>query len=367
MNLRRTRAIARKEFVHILRDRRSLSMALALPLVMLLLFGYALSLDVDQIPAIVLDLDGSPDSRDLIARFEGSRYFRVVERGSRSSDIDAAIDRGKALLAVVVPPDFSRDLASGRTAEVQLLLDGSDSNTAAIARGYAEAVVNLYGADRLSGRPPIEPRLRVWYNSEMRSRNFIVPGLISMILVVIAALLTSLTIAREWENGTMEQLLSTPVRPAELVLGKLSAYFIVGLVDAAVAILVGVLIFGVPIRGSPLLVLGTTCIFLFGALCWGILVSAVARSQLLAFQLGLLTSFLPGLLLSGFIFSIGNMPLVIQAVTYIFPARYFVAFLKSAFLKGLGLEILWTEILFLAVYAALVFLAARRKLRQRVA
>ena len=367
MKLRRLRAVARKEFVHILRDPRSLFMALALPLLMLLLFGYALSLDVDQIPTIVVDEDRSPESREFLAYLEGSRYFRVVERASASSEIDAAIDRSDVLLGVVIPADFSSDLAAGRKAAIQLLLDGSDSNTASIARGYAESMIDLYNRDRLKGRAPIEPRLRVWYNSEMKSRNYIVPGLIAVILVVIAALLTSLTIAREWETGTMEQLLSTPVRPAELVLGKLSAYFVVGLVDAAIAILVGVFVFGVPMRGNPLLMFGTTCVFLFGALCWGIMLSAIARTQLLAFQLGLLTSFLPGFLLSGFIFSIGNMPMVIQAVTYIFPARYFVSFLKAAFLKGLGIEVLWAEILFLVIYAGLVFLAATRSLRQKVA
>jgi ABC-2 type transport system permease protein len=376
MTLRRTAAIARKEMLHIVRDRRSLGLALALPLVLLLFFGYALSLDVDRVPTIVYDRDHTPQSRDLIERFRASRFFDIRQYASDYQTIEREIDRDRCLLAVVVPEDYARSLEAGTPVDVQLLLDGSDSNTASIAMGYAEAVVRTHAFElRRAAQSkrtgftvlaPAEPRLRVLYNSELKSRNYIVPGLIAVILMIIASLLTSLTIAREWENGTMEQLLSTPVRPAELALGKIAAYFALGLTDMATAIVAGTLVFGVPIRGSIVFLVATSCLFTFGALSWGVLLSAVTRSQTMAFQIGIVSSFLPAFLLSGFVYSIENMPVAIQVFSHIVPARYFVTILKGVFLKGVGFEVLWVEVLFLAVYAGLVFLATTRKLRQKL-
>jgi ABC-2 type transport system permease protein len=364
MNLRRTRAVARKEFLHILRDPRSLVMALALPLLMILLFGYALTLDVDRIPTVVYDSDLSPESRELITRFQYSRYFRI--------------DRDECMLGIVIPQDYTRDLHLGRAPQVQLLFDGSDSNTASIALSYANGIVQAFAkeirerAQNRMGRSfpgaPVEPRLRIWYNSQLKSKNYIVPGLIALILMIIGALLTSLTLAREWEMGTMEQVLSTPLRPAEIALGKMSAYFILGLLDMLLTILVGVGIFQVPQRGSYVFLVLTGCLFLFGALFWGILISAISRTQLLAYQLAMLTSFLPAFLLSGFVFAIENMPPVpVQAITYLFPTRYFVTILKGIFLRGVGIEVLYAEVLLLAAYASLVFLVAVKRLRQKVA
>jgi ABC-2 type transport system permease protein len=377
VNLRRTRAVARKEFLHIVRDRRSLALALAMPLMMLLLFGFGLTLDVDRIPMLVYDSDHTPASRELIARFDGSRYFDVRGYVDNYTAIESGIDRDQCLLALVIPKDFARELEAGRRPAVQLILDGSDSNTASIARGYAEALLDGYSFTERAGalerkggvrfNPPVEARLRVLYNSELKSRNYIVPGLIAVILMIIAALITSLTIAREWETGTMEELLSTPLRVSELVLGKMTAFFTLGFVDVLTSITVGVLVFGVPLRGSPLLLVFTSAVFLFGAMCWGILISALARSQLLAYQIGMVTSFLPAFLLSGFVYSITNMPAVIQVVTYIVPARYFITVLKGIYLKGVGLEVLWGEVLFLLAFAVVVFLVATRKIRQKVA
>jgi len=377
MNLRRLRAIFHKEWLHIVRDPRSLGMALALPLVLLMLFGYALTLDVDRIPTIINDQDNTPQSRELIERFRGSRYFTVLDTRGNYRDIVRGIDDSSVLLGVVIPSDYSEALASNREATVQLLLDGSDSNTASIAAGYAESLLLTYsmelrqqaqqrrGMDPL--KQPLDARLRIVYNNEQKSKNFIVPGLIAVILMIIAALLTSLTVAREWESGSMEQLLSTPVRPLELLLGKLLAYFTLGFVDMLVTVLVGVFVFHVPLRGNPLLLIASACLFLFGALCWGIFLSTVTRSQLLAYQASLLSSFLPAFLLSGFIYSIENMPFVIQQVTRIIPARYFVTIMKGIFLKGVGFTVLWTEFLFLLIYAALVLLIAARKLREKMA
>ncbi len=377
MNLRRTRAVARKEFLHILRDPLSLIMALALPLLMILLFGYALTLDVDRIPTLVYDMNRSPESRELISLFEGSRYFRVDGTADNYQIIEQMIDRDECMLGLVIPQDYSSELLSGRAPEVQLIFDGSDSNTASIALGYAQNILESFGQairteaqDRRGGMrldPPMSGRLRVWYNSDLKSKNYIIPGLIALILMIIGALMTSLTLAREWEMGTLEQLLSTPLRPSEIALGKMSAYFTLGIIDMALTIIIGVFIFQVPMRGSYLFLAVTGSLFLVGALFWGILVSAMSRSQLVAYQVAVLTSFLPAFLLSGFVFAIENMPLPIQVITYLFPTRYFVTILKGIFLRGVGMEILYMEVAFLAAYAALIFLFTTKKVSRKVA
>jgi len=365
MKLRRIGAMARKEWLHIVRDPRSLGMALMVPLLMLILFGYALSLDVDQIPTLIVDQDATPTSRALRAKFEGSRYFAIRGVDPSTARVDGLIDRGDIILAVVIPTGFERDINRRAQPGVQLLLDASDSNTASIAINYAEALVGQWA---MGGFAPLtEARVRVWYNEDLKSRNYIIPGLIAVILVIIAALLTSLTIAREWENGSMEQLLSTPLRPAEIVLGKLAAYFAVGAIDVVTSVLVSVFVFDVPLRGNLIFLAFTSGLFLFGALSWGVFLSAVARTQLLAYQMGMLTSFLPAFLLSGFIYSIDGMPRPVQIVTHAFPARYFIAILKALYLKGEGLHLLWVEVSFLAAYSAVIFVAATRKVGTKVA
>jgi len=376
MSLRRLRAVAVKELHHITRDPRSLGMALAMPVMMLLLFGAALSLDVDRIPTYIYDQDQTRESRELVREFQGSRFFQIQGEVSSYAAIERAIDRSRILMAVVIPRDYSQNVGAGRQAPVQILLDGSDSNTASIALGYAETLVRNYSvelrANAMNQRageqmaPPVDPRLRVWYNSSLESKNYVVPGLIAVILQIIAALLTSLTIAREWEMGTMEQILSTPLRPAEMVLGKMLAYFAVGVADAAIAMVVGVFVFQAPFRGSLLLLTLYMCVFLCGALFWGIFISAATRTQLQAYQLGILSSFLPSFLLSGFIYSTGNMPAIIQVISYTIPARYMVTTLKGVFLKGVGLSVLWIELMFLVVYGAAVFWMATRKLNQKL-
>jgi len=375
MNFRRTKAIARKEMLHILRDSRSLAAALLQPFVMLLIFGWALSLDVDRIPTYVYDMSHSPESRDLIREFQGSRYFSIQDQVHSYRPIDKAIDKRAALIGVVIPQDFAKNIGLKQPTSVQLLLDGSDSNTAAIAQGYAEGVVAAY-SQRL--QVPIQtqsggvaatvvPDVRVWYNPDLLSGNFIVPGLVVVIVMIIAANLGSLTVAREWENGTMEQLLSTPARPSELALGKLAAYFVVGAIDMAISILVGVFVFDVPLKGSVTLLLVASSIFLFGALGLGIMVSAMFRSQLMAYQMGTLISFLPAFLLSGFIYPIGSMPRVIQLVSLFVPARYLMEVARGIFLKGIGIRLLWFNLMLLIGYAIIVFYFAVRKLRQKVA
>ncbi len=378
MSYRRLRAVFIKELHHITRDSRSLVMALAVPVMMLLLYGYALSLDVDRVPTLVYDQDKTEASRDLIQQFRGSRYFDILGVVDTYKPIEHGIDSNRILMGLTIPRGYGGLIGANREAPIQILLDGSDSNTASIVLGYAESLVRGYsfqlrsemqnrrGGER-TGAPPVDAQLRVWYNSSLESKNYVVPGLIAVILQIISALLTSLTIAREWEMGTMEQLLSTPLRPTEMVLGKMLAYFVVGVADAAMAVVVGLTIFTVPLRGSVVLMAVSLSLFLVGVLFWGIFVSAAAKTQLQAYQMGILSSFLPAFLLSGFVYEIQTMPWVIQVITHIIPARYVVTIMKGVFLKGVGLNILWPEFGFLALYATLVFLAAVRKVNQKLA
>jgi ABC-2 type transport system permease protein len=376
MNARRYWAVARKETLHVLRDPRSLAMAVAMPMAMLLLYGFALTLDVDNVAIILWDRSGTPQSRELISRFEGSRYFRVAGRAAGHADIERAIDRREAMLALVIPEDYARAVESGRRAEVQLIVDGSDAGTATLALGYAESVVGALSQEVLArhirraggapSAPPVDLRPRVWFNPDLESRNFIVPGLIAVIMMVIAALITSLTVAREWERGTMEQLISTPVTPAELVLGKLTPYFAVGMLDITLSVLMGEFVFHVPLRGSAPLLFLMAAIFLAGVLALGAWISVITRNQLLACQLAMVLTFLPAFLLSGYLFAISNMPAPVQAVTYAIPARYFVSLLKGIYLKGVGLETLGFEAALLAAFTAgmiaLTISSFRRKL-----
>ncbi len=377
MNYRRTRAVFLKELRHILRDKRSLGLALAMPAMMLLLYGYALSLDVDKVPMLILDQDGTAASRSLSRQFQGSRLFDVKGMARDYRELERGIDTNRILLGLVIPKDFGGDVQSGRGAPVQLLVDGSDSNTAAIAMGYAENLVQGFSSaeriDMLNRRgikappPPVAAHTRVWYNSSLQSKNYVVPGLIAVILMILTGQLTALTIAREWEMGTMEQILSTPLRPAEMVMGKMLAYFSIGLLDAIMAVIAGVTVFAVPFRGSLVVLALSTCIFLCGAMFWGIFISAGARTQVAAYQLGMLSTFLPGFLLSGFVFSIDTMPKFIQAISLIVPSRYFVVILKALFLKGVGLEVFWTQVVYLILFGGIVFWLSVRKMNQKVA
>jgi ABC-2 type transport system permease protein len=361
-------AIARKEFIHILRDPRSLGMGIAIPMLLLMLYGYALTLDVDNVPLVVWDQSESQASREFISRFDGSRYFSVRGYVRNYRELEQAIDSAQALVALIIPRGFAGRIESGRPASAQLIVDGSDSNTATLAVSYAEVVALTYSQgialqqiQRKGGRAlrsPLELRPRVWFNTDLESRNYIIPGLIAVIMMVIAAMLTSLTVAREWERGTMEQLISTPVKRRELILGKLLPYFSIGLVDVMLAVLVGEFLFRVPLRGSVALLFACAAVFLAGTMSLGILISIVTKNQLLANQLAMVVTFVPSLLLSGFVFAISNMPGPLQLITYVIPARYFITLLKAIYLKGVGLEILVGEAALLTVFgAAMVFLA----------
>jgi ABC-2 type transport system permease protein len=370
MSRTRLLAVARKEVIQLRRDTRSLVLAFLLPVLLVVLFGYAISWDVEDIGMAVLDEDGSARSRALLAAFESSGYFTLERRLERHAEIDALLDRGSVMLVLVVPPDFAAELDAGRPAVVQALLDGSDANTATIALGYARAIVQEYSREvRLRGRTttlPVGTETRVWYNEELVSRNMIVPGLVAVIMMIIAAMLTSLTIAREWERGTMEQLASTPVTRAEVVLGKLLPYVAIGLVDVVLVSVVGVVLFGVPFRGSPVLLMALSLAFIVGAAGLGMFISAVARSQLLATQLAMVLTFLPAFLLSGFMYAIEVMPPALRAITYLIPARYFLVVTRGIFLKGVGADVLRVQGLLMIGFAVVGLLAATLVFRKRI-
>ena len=346
-------------------------LAFLLPLFLLLFFGYAITWDVDDIPIAVLDQDRSPESREIVEAFEASGYFSVRSNLGAAAEVDHALTSGRVRGVLVVPPNFGSDLASRRIPGLQLLLDGSDANTATIALNYADAIVARYGVEvLLDGRDmalPVRAETRVWYNPTLESRNMIVPGLVAVIMSIIAAMLTALTIAREWERGTMEQLASTPVSRVEVVLGKLLPYLLVGLFDVAVTVAAGLIIFGTPLRGSVVLLSALTLLFLLGALGVGIFISAAVKSQILATQIALMATYLPALLLSGFLFDIASMPAVLRGVTFLVPARYFIVVTRGIFLKGTGLESLWPQAALMLVFALVGLGAAVGVFKKRLA
>lgn len=368
MKFIRVKAVAKKELIQIWRDPLSLAMAFLMPVMLLFIFGYAITLDVNSIRTVILDQDRSSLSRELISGISASGYFKIVGYLIDQRSIDSHLDSGKAVMAITIPTDFAEGITRGRDAQVQVIVDGSDSNTATIGLGYITAAVMKF-SDKVGGKKVqrlIEPRIRVWYNPELRSRNFIIPGLIAVIMAVIAALLTSLTIAREWERGTMEQLISTPIKTHELMLGKLLPYFMIGFADVVLSVLLARHLFDVPLKGSVFLLMALSGIFLFGGLSLGILISVVAKTQLVASQVSMVVTFLPAFLLSGFMYAISNMPAALQFITHIIPARYFVTILKGIFLKGSTIGLLITETALLSVFGLVVFAIANRTFKKRI-
>ena len=376
ISLGRLSAIARKETLHVLRDWRSLGLAIAIPMLLILLFGYALDLDVDDVPTVVWDQSRTPQSRELLAVFSGSPYFSLNGYCDTYRGLQRELDSGRAMIALVIPGDFAATINAGRSASIQVLVDGSDANTGRLALGYATALGLIYNqqltvryAERAGfGRlpAPVDVAARAWYNPELRSTNATVPGVIAIVMMVIAALLTSVTVAKEWELGTMEQLISTPLRAPELILGKLAPYLVIGFLDVLLAVAMAQWVFAVPLRGNPGLLFGMAVVFLVGALCMGLTIGIAVKQQVLAIQIALLATFLPALLLSGFMFAIRNMPQAIQLITYLVPARYFILLLRGIYLKGIGLEIMWLSALVLIVWALLVLVVAHRRLRLRL-
>jgi len=377
MKLNRLKAIAVKEVLQIVRDPRSLMLALLLPVMQILLLGYGVTLDVTNLPVCVYDAEGSQDSQALLKHFQASRYFTVVQVSPSVRQVIAGLDRGSCNLAIVIPADFSRTLAMGGRAELQAIVDGTDSNTATLASGYAEGVVAGYSGDvqlqwlaahgqTASANAPLTLQSRVWYNEDLESRNFIIPGIVALIMALVGAQLTSLTISREWERGTMELLVSTPVTPMEVMLGKLMPYFVIGLLDAAICLCFAVFWFQVPFRGTLFTLFFITSLFLVVVLGLGYLISVAIRSQLGASQIALLVTLLPTNLLSGMAFPIDQMPAPIRAITYLVYGRYYVTSLKAIFLKGAGIAELIVPIAIMCAYASAVAWLASRSFKKKL-
>ncbi len=367
----RLAAVARKEFIHVIRDWRSLSLALAIPVILILLFGYALTLDLKKVPTLVWDQSRSAESRDLLSYYQGSPYFSLIGTADSYETLRKGLNSGRAMIALVIPGDFANRVHAGKTANIQILVDGSDANTSRLAMGYAETVGMIYGQKiqaEQAGFPetpdaPVTLVPRSFYNPGLRSQNVIIPGIIAIVMIVVAAMLTSVTVAREWETGTMEQLISTPLRAPELIFGKVVPYFVIGLTDVVIAVIMGKVLFQVDIVGNAALLFAMASLFLTGALFFGLMLSIVLKSQVLANQIAIVSGFLPTLILSGFVFAIENMPLPIRILTTIVPAKYFITLMRGIYMKGIGLEIMYMNAIFLVIYAGLTLLMAHRKFK----
>lgn len=367
---RRIRALVRKEAWQIVRDPSSIAIAFVLPVILLLIFGYGVSLDAKEVPVALVVEQTSPETMRFTAAFEHSEYFRPVHfkdvRGAQ-----AAMAKNQVRAIVWLRENFGREVVAGRAAPIGLIVDGVDANTARIVEGYLQGVwaqclaleAQSHGA---VSSLPVSLDERIWFNPEVRSRNFLVPGLVAVIMTLIGALLTALVVSREWERGTMEALLVTPVRVGEILLGKLIPYFVLGMGGMLITVAMALWVFDVPLRGSFSVLLLGSMLFLLAALGMGLLISTVARNQFVAGQVAIITTFLPAFILSGFIFDIGSMPLPIQVVTHLIAARYFVAILQTVFLAGNVWPVFWGNALALLAMAAVFLLLVRKRTRKNL-
>jgi ABC-2 type transport system permease protein len=376
MSLTRFLAVAKKEFVQVLRDSRSLIIVLIMPVILVLLFGYGVNLDQKNIPIYVYDQEGSQQSQDLLKHFEASEYFTVIRAVNSYAELKRALDSGDARMVIAIPWDFSDRLHDGRPIRVQALVDATDDNTANVAIGYAQAVVQGYSSaiqldwlrnqGQIARPASVNVQTRTWYNEDLESSAFIIPGVLALVMSVIGSFLTSLTIAREWERGTMEQLISTPVTSLEIMFGKLVPYFVIGMFDVVVCALIAIFWFQVPFRGSFITLIVSSMMFMIVVLSMGFFISVIAKNQLAASQIALLATFLPAFLLSGFLFAIEQMPVILQWITRILPARYYVSVLKKIFLKGSPLALLYVDLVPLAIFTVVLAALATRSFHKRL-
>jgi ABC-2 type transport system permease protein len=375
--------IIRKEFRQTLRDPRMRSMLFVPPLVQLLVFGYAVNLDVEDAKLAWMDQDRTPESRDLLAGFEGSRRFTVVATPASEEDVHRLLDSGDVDCVVRVLPGFARDIQHQRQTSVQVLVDGTNSNTASIVANYASSIIAAFSSKTMSAQnrekmvgrtangpihaaiPSVNLRSRVWFNADLRSRNYFVPGIVVNIITLVTLMLTSMAIVREKEIGTMEQLMVTPIRPIELMLGKTLPFALIGLVDTVLVVAVALLLYRVPFRGSFWLLLFSAILFLMTSLGAGLFISTISRTQ----QQAAMTTFLifqPFFLLSGFAFPIRNMPVAVQYLTYLNPVRYFTEIVRGLFLRGVGVEVLWPQMVALAVFGTAILTLSALRFRKRL-
>lgn len=366
----RVLAVARKELRQIARDKRTLAILLFLPAFFLLLFGFALSWDLRNVRIAVDDRDHSPASRTLVSAFLNSGYFELASTISSNEELNRLMDRNQIRAALVIPSGFSRDLDRGLTVPVQILLNGDNANTATTVMGYAVSIVQTESARRIAvstgtAGPPIRVEPRIWYNPQLRSTLFLVPGLIAYLAMITAVISTALSVVREKERGTIEQIRMAPLDTFSFIGGKTLPYFLISLVSELIIVLAAMALFDLPMRGSWLLLIGALSLFLVGALGLGLLVSTIADSQQVAFQIAVLVSFLPTLMLSGFIFPIASMPGILRTITYVVPARYFLIALRGILLKGVGLETIGRDLAALALFATVVLGLASIRLRRQ--
>lgn len=372
------RAIARKEFIQIQRDRATIYMVFVFPLMMLVLYGFGIRYDVKSVPITILDRDGTATARQFIERFEHSPYFTIKRYVTTYSDLQNDIDRGTTRIGLVVPPDFSERLSSNRETAIQVIVDGADNNTATIAMSYVTAITQEYSSSIVAQRmdaflretniplPAIEAEPRIWFNPNLESVQFIVPGIIAIIMMMIGTVLTAITIVREKEHGTIEQIVSSPIGRYELMIGKVMPYAALSYLDFLLIILASYFLFHVQIKGSLALLLITAMFYLIGVLGIGILISTATETQISAMLTAIMASMLPSVLLSGFIFPIQQMPRILQMITVVVPARYFIEILRDIYLKGLGLESFWKETLYIMLFGFVTIALAARRFQKKL-
>jgi ABC-2 type transport system permease protein len=375
----RIREIIRKEFLQTLKDPRARGLLFGPPLLQLILFGYAVNLDVENARTAWMDMDRTSESRSFLAELQGSHYFQIAATPSSEDEVRNLMDLGRVQAVFRILPGFARDIRRGETATIQILIDGTNSNTASIVSSYANQVVAAYGSKLQRGRqnsrfagsptPSIIPVLtaqsRVWFNPDLRSRVYFIPGVIVNIIALVTIMLTAMSIVREKEIGTMEQLMVTPVKPAELVVGKLLPFAIVGIIEVALVVVAALLVFRMPIRGSILILFGCSLLFLLSTLGVGLFISTISRTQ----QQAMMSSFfffMPAMLLSGFAFPIRNMPAIVQYLTYLNPLRYFMQIVRDLFLKGVGIEFLWRNMAALLIFGAAILLLSALRFQKKL-
>ena len=379
--MQRLRFLVWKEFLELRKDPKLFGVVIIAPILQLTLLGYAATTDVRDVPVVVADGDRSSSSRELIARFDGSPNFTVLDVVSTVNDVEPYLERGRAWLALSIPAGYGVQVARRIPVTLQVIADGSDSNSTTVALGYATSLIGGYAQELVEGRaaaaPPaeepvrragsIEPRIRIWFNPQLESRHFMIPGVLALVLLVVTANLASMAIVREKELGTLEQLNVTPLRRWELIAGKLLPYGAIAMVDVLLVVAVAVFWFEVPLRGSFALLLGMSLLYVMCTLALGLFISTISETQQQAMMTATFFFLTPMIYLSGFIFPSENMPQVIQAVTYLIPLRYFLVIVRGIFLKGIGLDLLWPQATALAAWGSIVLALAVSRSRKRAA
>ena len=356
--------IIRKEFLQLRQDKKMFGISFIAPVLQLIILGYAATFDVSNIPTVVCDFDNSPSSRELVRSFTSTEYFRVEGYFDKTSEIDNQLDDGHASIAIIIPRGFEKKIGAGQSAPLQVIADGTETSTAGIGLSYASIIVSRYSQNILleslvkrgSVTMParVSAEFRVWYNPELKSRNFMVPGVLGLLLMVMTMLLTSLAIVKEKELGTLEQLVVTPIKPYQLIIGKLAPFFLIGVIDVVLVVFFASLVFSLPVKGGVLLLLFLSLIFLMTTLGLGLFISTISRTQQQAMMTAIFFFMLPMMFFSGFVFPIENMPTIIQYVSYVIPLRYYFVIVRGLFLKGVGMSILWPQALALLVFGSVI-------------